>query len=854
MPLVVHAAGLGNLKVLSALGQPLNAEIQVVAEQSDELDSISARLASPEAFARAGIEFNPVLLGMTVNLERRDGKPVLQLRTKQPVNDPFLDILVELQWSSGRLVREYTFLLDPPEYKGPQPIATTPPPAVATPIQRPAEVPAPAVPPVQEKPIAETPTPAPTATPTPAATPTETQAPTPPVTPKEQTYAVKQGDTLGDIARSHMGKGVTYNQMLIALFRANREAFIRDNINLVRAGKVLTVPGQDDVAAVDPEEAKRLVHEHMAAFAEYRRKLASAAAASKPAGESGAQQATTGLITEKPAEPAPEAPQDQLKLSKAEPGKPGSAGSVAASGDDRVARERALQEAQSRVADLEKNVSDLQKLLELKNQQLAEMEKKAAPPPAATPQAPTAAAKPPAAPQPEQAAPTPATQPSAPPAQQAAQQPAPQVSKAPEAPKPATQPAAKPRPQPKPVAPPEPSLVDELLENPMALFGIGAIVVLLLGYGAWSWRRKKSGQARFQDSVAGGALAGAAASSLINAPEQQPGGMPSQVSVSQSNLAAMEADEVDPIAEADVYMAYGRDTQAEEILKEAVQKDPNRAAVHAKLLEIYAGRRDGAAFEQTALKLKGLTNGLGPEWDKAAGLGRSLDPNNSLYGGGGSTDVAPAAVTPAPPPPPAAPTLDFDLDSTQGGGSAAAADIDFDLGSGAHETLPKEQSAFSAGGTLKMNMGKEETTTGLDFDLGGGQPKPSGGGLDFELPATGGHERAGAHAPDDTTASMNFDLHLDTEGSKAGSEVSKTQPSIDLSSISLDLGGANDDALVPATQTDPKWQEVATKLDLAKAYEDMGDKDGARELLNEVMKEGDTAQKGQAQQMLASLG
>ncbi|MGA8049161.1 MAG: FimV/HubP family polar landmark protein, partial [Burkholderiales bacterium] len=454
-----------------------------------------------------------------------------------------------------------------------------------------------------------------------------------------------------------------------------------------------------------------------------------------------------------------------------------------------------------------------------------------------------------------QAAPAAAAQPSAPPAQQAAQQPAPQVSKAPEVPKPATQPAAKPGPQPKPVAPPEPSLVDELLENPMALFGIGAIVVLLLGYGAWSWRRKKSGQARFQDSVAGGALAGAAASSVFNAPEQ-PGGMPSQVSVSQSNLAAMEADEVDPIAEADVYMAYGRDTQAEEILKEAVQKDPNRAAVHAKLLEIYAGRRDGAAFEQTALKLKGLTNGVGPEWEKAAGLGRSLDPTNSLYGGGGSADVAPTAVTPAPLAPPAAPTLDFDLDSTQGGGSAGTADIDFDIGSGAHEILPKgADSAFSTGGTLKMKMGKEEPTTGLDFDLGGGEPKPSGGGLDFELPASGGHERAGAHTPDDTTASMNFDLHLDTEGSKAGSEVSKTQPSIDLSSISLDLGGANDDTLVLAgTHTDPKWQEVATKLDLAKAYEDMGDKDGARELLNEVMQEGDAAQKGQAQQMLASLG
>ena len=97
--------------------------------------------------------------------------------------------------------------------------------------------------------------------------------------------------------------------------------------------------------------------------------------------------------------------------------------------------------------------------------------------------------------------------------------------------------------------------------------------------------------------------------------------------------AAVAAEEVDPIAEADVYMAYGRDAQAEEILKEALQKDDKRIPVHAKLLEIYAKRKDTKAFEQTALKLKNLTNGAGPEWDKAAALGHSIDPQNGLYAG-----------------------------------------------------------------------------------------------------------------------------------------------------------------------------------------------------------------------------
>lgn len=856
-PLLAHAVGLGKLTVLSALGQPLNAEIAIVSEQSDELDSLNARIASQDAFAKAGIEYNPVLLGMKLDVERRDGKAVLRLRTTQPLNEPFLDILVELQWSSGRLMREYTFLLDPAEYKGPQPIAAAPPPAqpVSVPAQSPTQQAAPAPQPVEEKPIAPAPEPAAAAQPPePAKEAVKEQVKEAAKEPaKEQTYEVKKGDTLGEIARHHMLKGVTYNQMLIALFRANREAFIRDNVNLVKAGGILKIPGQDEVSAVDPEEAREQVRANVAEFAEYRRKLAAAAAAAKLAkDESTGQQTAAGRITEKPAEPTPQATQDQLKLSKAEPGKPSSAANVAARGDDAVARERALDEAQSRVRDLEKNVSDLQKLLEVRNEQLAELHKQAA-----AQQAPA-----PASPAPPQQAPQPALQQHAPqPAPQPPQQGTQPAAAAPQPPAHPTPPAAaqKPKPQPKRVAappPPEPSLIDEALENPLALGGIGAVVALLLGYGAWAWQRKKSTRTSFQESVAAGGSEGPGGGAVPGAPEQQPGGIPSQVSVSQAGVGELGADEVDPIAEADVYMAYGRDAQAEEILKEALQKDPNRVAVHAKLLEIYSGRRDTNAFEQTALKLKGLTNGTGADWEKAAALGRSIDPTNGLYGGGAAesaqVDVS-VRSTPA-----AAPTLDFDLDSTQST-EAAKADVDFDLGTGSHEALAAEQSAFSAGGTLKMKMDKEGERTasgGLDFDLGAvDKTKPPDVGLDFELPAaTQPVEQPAVHTQAaDKAGSIDFDLNLDTEAPKEASGSSAAQSPIDLSSISLDLGGAGE-SVARATETDPKWQEVATKIDLAKAYEDMGDKDGARELLNEVLKEGDAAQKGQAQQMLSSLG
>src|SRR6266571_909252 len=659
---MVHAAGLGQLSVISPLGQPLNAEIEIVSLQPGEEEGLVARLASPDAFRAAGIDFNPALVSARFAIERRGGRPLLRVRTTQPVNDPFLEILVELQWTTGRLVREYTVLLDPPEYRGPQAIAAAPAaratPAAAPepkpaeapaaqPAREPARAPAPA--PLEARPLpsvparAAEPAPAPAAeaqvekpaaaeAEKPAAAEAEKPAAEPvgePAAAEEGKVAVKKGDTLSEIARQNLPRGVNLNQMLIAIYRANEDAFIRKNVNLLRAGRILDIPGAEAVSAIDPEEAKRLVQAHMDDFAVYRGRLA---AASTSVEAPGGRREAEGKIEPKPEAPAA-APRDQVRLSKADPSKPAAPASRAAREDDAVARERALKETQSRVTDLERNVTDLQKLLEMKNQQLAELEKRAQAKPA--PVVPVPA---PVAPKPVAEAPKPAAE---------APKPAPQ------APKPPVQ-AAKPQPKPAP-PPPEPSIVDEFLDNPIALAGLGGVIVLLAGYGVWTWRKKKTTQARFQDSVLGAASTTGSSTGTGAALAAQ---SVSQGSLSQP-LAGMEADEVDPIAEADVYMAYGRDAQAEEILKEALQKDAKRTAVHSKLLEIYANRRDVTAFEQTALKLKSLTNGSGPEWDKAAALGRSIDPQSGLYGGGAAPAAAPAAAAAA-----AAPNLDFDLSAT----------------------------------------------------------------------------------------------------------------------------------------------------------------------------------------------
>ncbi|HYL26046.1 MAG TPA: FimV/HubP family polar landmark protein, partial [Burkholderiales bacterium] len=592
-----HAAGLGRLTVLSTLGEPLSAEIEIVSLQPGEDEGLTARLASAEVFAQAGIDVNPALNSVRITIERRDKRPYLRVTSRDSISEPFLDLLIELQWPSGRLVREYTFLLDPPEYRArQQAIAAAPPPAAPAPAAPApaAEKPAPAAeepkpaeaPPTAAAPAIEaTPIPAPATTPEAPAAAAEQPAAEKPAaeTPAGNTYEVKRGDTLGAIAKARLPPGVSLNQMLVAIFRANEDAFIRGNVNLVRTGKILNIPEPDSIGTVDRDEANRLVKEQHDQWMEYRSRLAAVAA---PAEAAAGQPEAAGRIEPQPEAPKPPPPSDQVRLSKTEPGKPAAPGSRAAREDDAAARERALQEAQSRTSELEKNVADLQKLLALKNQQLSEIEKKADAKPASVPPVAQAPAQPPAAPaKPE--APKPAAEAPKPPA--GAPQPSAEAPKPPPAPKPAAPAPAKPAAKKAAPPPPEPSIIDEFLDNPLYLALLGALVVLLVAYFVYSWRRKKNAQARFQDSVLGAAAAGAGGASL-GEPTAPPSSTTTSTKSASQAPAGMEAEEVDPIAEADVYMAYGRDAQAEEILKEALQKDANRTTVHGKLLEIYAHR------------------------------------------------------------------------------------------------------------------------------------------------------------------------------------------------------------------------------------------------------------------------
>jgi pilus assembly protein FimV len=648
VPLASEAAGLGQITVLSALGQPLRAEVEIFATPA-ELAEMQAKLAAPDEFKRAGVDYSSTLLGISFAITKNPrGRSVIKLSSARPINDPFVDLLLELNWATGRLVRDYTFLLDPPEFAA-RGKASAAPALVFRPLA-----------PVRSTGEARLPE---GRVARPVSPPPMVRAQ--PLAPPEQgpsgggTHRVERGETLSKIARETRPEGVSLDQMLVGLFRANEGAFDRGNMNRLRAGKILSIPETSTLEAIPQGEARRLVIAQSSDWSSYRRKLASAAA-DAPAAEEEARQQASGKITTKVEDTAapPAEPMDQLKVSKSElaGGKPATA---KRSDEDLIAKEQALKEANERLAALERNVAELQRLVELKNQSLAELEKQSAGEPAPT--APVAAAVPAA----ESAVPMekPAA-PSAPPAESRPTEVPAQADQKPEearaeskaaAPTPVEPPKPTAAPKPKIVLPPleEPSFLEGLLTSTPFMAGGGGILALLAALWLARRRRQSAGE-RPLDSQA--STLGAKGDSLVaNSVFRSTGGQSvdtshsmAQTDFSQAGPGSIDTDEVDPVAEADVYMAYGRDAQAEEILLEARQKDPGRLAIHLKLLEIYFGRRDVKPFDALATELFNATGGIGSEWEKVADMGLQLNSRNTLFGSAAPAEPAPAAIDSRP--------------------------------------------------------------------------------------------------------------------------------------------------------------------------------------------------------------
>ena len=674
---------------------------------------MKAQLASPEAFKQAGLDYATTLLGIRFRLDKRaDGQPVIKLSSDRAVSDPFIDMLLEFNWSSGRLVREFTFLLDPLEMLSRATAPVTP--VVAAPVQAAGA----AVPPRSVDAIdGETRSRAIRAvkgggiSAAPASEPVQPAA-------KPEAHQVKPGETLHRIAIGAKPEGVTLEQMLVGLLRANPDAFDGGNMNRLRAGKILTVPEKSTIDNVTAGEARKIVVKQTSEWNAYRSRLAAVAAKSAEKGEA-ARQETSGKITARVEEKAASesGAKDRLKVSSTTVvAAPAVDGAGKLGEEDSIAREQALKDANERLAALEKNVAELQKQAASKGES-AEAKAPAVEPQAA---APVAAATPAAQKEP---APAP-TVPASPPA----------VEKAP--PKPAAE-MPKPKPRPAPPPPPleEPGFFASLFDSPLALAGGGGILALLAGL--FYMRRRESRKEAPIDLSS--TLTPQSSSLSANSVFRNTGGqsvdtsqMPVHTDFSQAGPGSIDTDEVDPVAEADVYMvAYGRDAQAEEIL---LEEDPQRLAVSLKLLEIYANRADTAKFEGLATELYGETSGVGADWEKVAVMGRKLDPDNPLFKGMVSTEafdpdatliVSPESIRDAVSLHEASAPVTVaagEAETQETVAKAASPDfnhLDFDLGED-ESAVPKKEAPISG------KSESEEVSNVLDFDLGAGEEeKPS---------------------------------------------------------------------------------------------------------------------------------
>lgn len=912
-----HGASLGKLSVFSGIGQQLNAEVAIGATPS-ELGSMTVRLASREAFREAGIEYMPLLQDVRIDLDRdAAGQPILRLSSQRPISEPFLHFLVELSWTSGRMVREYTFLLDPPEM-----------------LQqaRPASVAVPSTPAVLNIP------------PVPAVVTPGAKVVSPGQAHEEAIeYPVKQGDTLTRIARETRPESVTLDQVLVALFNGNREAFSGGNMNRLRAGKILRIPSAEEVSKVDSSAARKLFIKHAIEFNAYRNRLAGMARETQAAEVVPGQQVSGAIkpqVVEKVVEPVAK---DKLEVSRTEPEKAAKPTVGSSIEEDLIARDKALREASERIALLEKNIENLKHLVEIKSQAGVKLQQ----------QGETSQTKPVETTQP----PPPVSAASPVPTEPAT------TTEVAKPPVPVKAPSTEDK---KPVAPPpqsEPAFVDD---NPEIVYGGGALIALLLAYlGYSSWRRKKSLSDEGADSRMAPFIAttpddqAGIAPQVFEAPvtPQGSGEMSIQGDFSESAFLTNE-EIVDPVAEADVLMAYGRDRQAEEILLEGLEKDPTRTAIHMKLLDLYSKQENLSEFETVAEKLHGLSKGRGAEWDRAVAIAHSLGLAGGIFGA--AVDAfAPSSVSVVTPPPADSVHQDAQTAFPEaiGASEPSVADkpppsleFDLDLGQEVADSL-KSEPVMESGKAVEMRdeddfdpgslvldyemLAEDEVATGaeeqtepvlseLDFDLDLGSvparsspgdiPNVSNEGVakaeevapDFDLGTPGTKEDAGAAAAQDKNSSdasqtdlsgLDFDLDLGSSDESVtepdalpGQEqaaVPETPVAGGLGKLDLDFDLDLEPEQAPAdtlprpspqgaatlatpkpmdsgeeeqgvigemeSSSKPDDSEVDTKLELALAYEEMGDFEGARELLNEVLNEGSEAQQAKARAKLDQL-
>ncbi|MBV7552111.1 peptidoglycan-binding protein [Pseudomonas sp. PDM28] len=852
---MAHALGLGELTLKSTLNQPLVAEIELLDVKDLTAAELVPSLASPEDFAKAGVDRQAFLNDLTFTpVLNANGKSILRVTSSKPLSEPMVKFLVQVMWPNGRLLRDYSVLLDPSKFSS-----------------QTAEA---------------------------AAQPAPTSTVAAPVTgaTKPSQYTTTPRDTLWEIAAKARNGG-SIQQTMLAIQALNPDAFIDGNINRLKTGQVLRMPDQAQSTNLPQPKAIAEVAAQNKAWRQGRRYVA------KPG--AGQQQLDATNRARSDVAPA-QAAGDKLSLVSAESGKnrgKGPAGDAVALSNKLAVTQESLDssrrdnaELKSRMADLQSQVDKLQRLIELKNNQLAKLQAEGATGAPGTATAPAMSAE--LAPNP--AAPAPAD--SAP------------VAAAPEAaPTPVGQPV-----EATPAASDDQKF-NELLSNPvlLGLVGGGAVVLLLLLL--LLARRRKAQQAAEKHQRMARALAEEQPFSadldlpessfeglevpppsvkLATAPTPAPAPAPviapvvmtTPIAAPLVSPAAERSDDV--LGQAQSHIDAGRLNQAAALLEDGVKREPQRSDLRLKLMEVYGQQGDRDAFVGQERKL--VANG-----DNFAQVEKlkSRFPAMALVAAGGIAAAAVAAEldaqyvkdllldepqAPAAEPAPFEDDLDSafdlsldDLDTIQPVAPAPApalapepevealADLDeFPL----DDDLSFE-SALQQQTEIKENL-DDLSDFDLDLDLGA-QPSPAmlaeddflldldEGVKDFPVAETPAVPDV---ALDDLDLPADFDLSLADEMSTPDTFAAELDDvNAELESLSHSIGEPTFTEADAALDGDDEFDflsgtdEAATKLDLAQAYIDMGDSDGARDILNEVVSEGSDEQKSEAREMLSRL-
>lgn len=612
-----YALGLGQLQVKSGLNQPLVAEIPIISASAAELEQLDIRLASPEAFARVGLERPSEL---TANLQfsvgkNAQGQSVIRVSTADKFAEPLLSFLIEADWGKGRVTREYTALIDPP-YIAPAviqpmqaPIATSAPaqPAMPTAMAEPENPVAQTSPVAEPEPEAVTPTPEPAPIATAPAKPEPEPepalaAPMPAepalvsvstLAPQTTEIPVESGQTLWVIAKSvRPDSSVSINQMMVALLRANPDAFSQDNINWLKSGSVLRIPSQEETRALSIDEATALAREQNQAWRQSRQPVPQPAESVAEAGMP-ATNATKMPAAAKPAVAKPVAsggstkgsgsrleivpPSGKASARGAQSGAAAGAGGVelraelVQAQEDLAARASEVTELKSRVADMEKQDADRQRLLEMKDSQLHALESRLKQLEVANNTV-----------SPNSVAASASTAP---------------IERTPA-----------PTSKPKPVA----ATTEQWYLNPFMLGG-GALVVL--GGLVLALRRSKSGAQsevpshRLSDDDAlraslAQARAGSTAAHIAEVPEPLP--------MAEEETAESESER--------------------QILEAAVRSRPKDLETHLSLLRYFYAQNCASDYEMAAQAMRlQVGNTMDPRWREAVIMGAALIPDNILF-------------------------------------------------------------------------------------------------------------------------------------------------------------------------------------------------------------------------------